>query len=296
MPSSPVQAASAPKDSTAPTDTNGEKFLVQNWSTTYHTIAIGGKDISFVADPFDNNAPGSGSTNTTDGGNQVLRIVYPKGSYAPSMGPVQGGAQFYSTPFGDQAQYTKMMISYDVAFPEGFMWQHGGKLPGIFGGAPYSGCSGGDQATTDCLTMRLMWRESGAGEVYAYVPAEAKSKFCKTPEVSCNDQYGKSVGRGLIYFRPGVWNRLDLVMDINEPAGSQNGILKVYMNGNQVVSLNNVPYRTTGMVGFQGLMFSSFFGGSEPSYATPVDTFVYFRNVQLSVGEPAHLYEGSGNF
>jgi hypothetical protein len=42
-------------------------------------------------------------------------------------------------------------------------------------------------------------------------------------------------------------------------------------------------------------MFSSFFGGSDPSYATPVDTTVYFRNVQLSVGEPATLYDGPGS-
>lgn len=48
------------------------------------------------------------------------------------------------------------------------------------------------------------------------------------------------------------------------------------------------------MVGFQGLLFSSFFGGSDPTYATPVDTSVYFRNVQLSVGAPAKLYEGTG--
>lgn len=48
------------------------------------------------------------------------------------------------------------------------------------------------------------------------------------------------------------------------------------------------------MVGFQGLLFSSFFGGSDSTYATPVDTMVYFRNVQLSVGPPAALYEGSG--
>lgn len=111
----------------------------------------------------------------------------------------------------------------------------------------------------------------------------------------CNDQYGKSIGRGLIYFTPGAWHRVDMVMGLNEPAGSQNGLLEVYLDGKQVISRNDVPYRTTGMVGFQGLMFSSFFGGSDSSYATPVDTQVYFKNVQLSVGEPATLYEGSGS-
>ncbi|KAG0331147.1 hypothetical protein BG004_001801 [Podila humilis] len=296
MPSIPLQAASASNGGLT-----GEKYLVQNWNTTFHTIAIGGNSLSFVPDPFDPST-GSGTTPTASGStsgstssNQVLRLVYPKGSYAPSMG-ITGGAQFYAAPFGTKTQYSKMMVSYDVAFPNGFVWQNGGKLPGIYGGGPNEGCSGGDQATgASCITMRMMWRNSGAGEVYAYVPADDSSKFCQTPEVQCNDQYGKSIGRGLIYFRPGQWTRLDMIMSLNEPAGSQNGLLEVYMNGNKVVSLDNIPYRTTGMVGFQGIMFSSFFGGSDPSYATPVDTNIYFRNMQLSVGEVATLYEGSGS-
>ncbi|KAG0023127.1 hypothetical protein BGZ82_010816 [Podila clonocystis] len=292
MPSSPIRAANSSNS-----NNSGEKYLVQNWKTTFHTIAIGGNDISFVTDPFGGQPTAAGGTGTGTNSsisNQVLQLFYPKGSYAPSMG-ITGGTQFYAAPFGQQ-QFSKMMVSYDVAFPDGFIWQNGGKLPGIYGGAAYDGCSGGAQATgANCVTMRLMWRGSGAGEVYAYVPADPKSKFCQTPEVQCNDVYGKSIGRGLIYFRPGQWTRLDMIMSLNEPAGNQNGQLQVYMNGNQVISLDNIPYRTTGMVGFQGLMFSSFFGGSDPSYATPVDTNVFFRNVQLSVSEPAPLYDGSGS-
>ncbi|KAG9063000.1 hypothetical protein KI688_004600 [Linnemannia hyalina] len=265
---------------------NGEKYLVQNWATTYHTIQIGGQDISFVSDPF----PAATTNSTT-----VLQLTYPKGSYAPSIGPVMGGAQFYAKPFGDTTPFSKMLISYDVAFPVGFDWVLAGKLPGIYGGTPYDGCSGGVQSTgANCLTMRMMWRQNGVGEVYAYVPADPKSAFCKDSQVLCNDQYGKSIGRGQIFFQPGVWTRLDMVMELNEPAGNSNGTLEVYQNGNLVVQMNNIPYRSSGMVGFQGLLFSSFFGGSDPTYATPVDTQVYFRNFQLSVGAPAILYEGTG--
>lgn len=130
---------------------------------------------------------------------------------------------------------------------------------------------------------------------YAYVPADPRSEFCRNSEVICNDQYGKSIGRGQIYFQPGTWTRLDIVMELNEPAGTSNGTLQVYQNGNLAVSMSDIPYRTSGMVGFQGLMFSSFFGGSDPSYATPVDTRIFFRNVEMSVGPPAKLYEGTGN-
>ncbi|KAF8948432.1 hypothetical protein BGZ46_005369 [Entomortierella lignicola] len=258
----------------------GEKFVVQNWFTTYKSIAIGGNDISFVADPV----------NATS---EVLQVFYPKGSFTPSLGPVMGGTQFYATPFGSSTPFEKMMVSYDIFFPTGFNWVQGGKLPGIYGGSPYDGCSGGVQSTgSNCLTMRYMWRPNGLGEVYAYIPAD--SNFCKNSEVICNDQYGKSIGRGQIFFTTGTWHHLDMVMELNEPAGKQNGTLNVYLDGNQVISMNNMPYRSTGMVGFQGLMFSSFFGGSDPSYATPVDTQIYFRNIQLSVGKAAQLYNGTG--
>ncbi|KAF9438052.1 hypothetical protein BGZ76_010001 [Entomortierella beljakovae] len=277
MPNISIAASSVSKG-----NLSGDKYIVQNWDTTYKNIAIGGDDISFVPDPL----------NSTE---QVLKINYPKGSYAPSVGPIMGGTQFYAAPFGHETPFEKMMVSYDVLFPTGFDWVLGGKLPGIYGGTPYHGCSGGLQSTgTSCLTMRYMWRQAGTGEVYAYVPAESGSKFCNNPEVMCSDQYGKSIGRGLIYFPQGQWNHLDMVMELNEPAGNQNGTLRVHLNGKQVISLNNIPYRSTGMVGFQGLMFSSFFGGADPSYATPVDTNVYFKNIQLSVGQPAELYNGTG--
>ncbi|KAG0312158.1 hypothetical protein BGZ97_011422, partial [Linnemannia gamsii] len=306
MPNNPIQTVTA-----NPTN-NGERYLVQNWATTFHSIQIGGQDISFVDDPFKPIAAFSSSvqtasttnststlnttssTSTTSGQNgvsvdtMVLQLNYPKGSYAPSIGPVTGGAHFYSNPFGDKTPFSKMLVSYDVAFPAGFNWVLAGKLPGIYGGTPYDGCSGGVQSTgANCLTMRLMWRQNGVGEVYAYVPADPKSSFCRDSQVLCNDQYGKSIGRGQIYFQPGVWTRLDMVMELNEPAGNSNGTLQVYQDGNLAIHMNNIPYRSTGMVGFQGLLFSSFFGGSDSSYATPVDTMVYFRNVQLSVGPPA---------
>ncbi|KAG0358328.1 hypothetical protein BG005_002503 [Podila minutissima] len=300
MPSSPVVAAGSANNTNI--NNSGEKFLVQNWATTFHSIQIGGNDISFVNDPFQAPFPQITTSDASEVASpqqeidQVLQLVYPKGSYAPSIGPITGGTHFYATPFGDKTPFSKMMVSYDVAFPSGFNWGLGGKLPGAYGGTAYGGCSGGVQATgTNCFTMRLMWRPNGVGEAYAYVPVDARSEFCKNPAVICNDLYGKSIGRGQIYFQPGTWTRLDMVMELNEPAGASNGTLQVYQNGNLVVSMNDIPYRTTGMVGFQGLMFSSFFGGSDPSYATPVDTRVFFRNVQMSVGPPAELYEGSGN-
>lgn len=191
MPPTPIQAANV-----AGTSGGGEKFLVQNWATTFHSIQIGGNDISFTSDPFSAAAAAATTITTTatttpasslnrtvgipgTGGiansstssspslqqQQVLRLDYPKGSYAPSIGPIAGGTHFYAKPFGDKTPFESMMVSYDVAFPSSFNWVLAGKLPGVYGGSPYEGCSGGVQSTgSNCLTMRLMWREGGVGE------------------------------------------------------------------------------------------------------------------------------------
>ncbi|KAI7820818.1 hypothetical protein BC939DRAFT_399114 [Gamsiella multidivaricata] len=303
MPNSPIQSAESHNDSDSNSGFNttlsnsGEKYLVQNWGTIFHSIQTGADDISFTHDPFEQ-ATAQGPTGTSGNNGTsglVMKLNYPKGSYAPAYGPVVGGAQFYANPFGDSTPFSKMMISYDVGFPVGFNWVLGGKLPGVYGGTPYDGCSGGIQSNGDnCLSMRMMWRQNGIGEVYAYVPGNQKSAICRSANVLCNDQYGKSLGRGLIYFQSGKWTRLDMIMELNEPAGNSNGTLQVYINGNQVIDMHDIPYRSSGMVGFQGLMFSTFFGGSEPEYATPVDTSIYFRNIQLSAGAPAKLYKGTG--
>ncbi|KAF9932364.1 hypothetical protein FBU30_008344 [Linnemannia zychae] len=256
MPNNSIAAAGA--NSTQPGLDTGAGYILHNWSTNYKTINVGANDISFIEDPY-SAAPapsaisGNGNNNKNNSSNQVMQINYPKGSYAPKEGPVPGGTSFYAKPFGDDTPYEKMMISYDVAFPVGFDWVL----------------------------------------VYAYIPATDNSNFCKDPNVLCNDQFGKSIGRGAIYFAPGTWTRVDMAMQLNEPAGRSNGILDVYINGLKVISMDSVPYRSTGMVGFQGLMFSTFFGGNTAQYATPVDTSVLFRNIQLSVGNPAVLYEGS---
>lgn len=178
MPSSPIQSIRSMRsnnnnndnsNTTPATPSSGEEYIVQSWVTSSRSIEMGGNDISFVKDPFQATTTTASSDNSSSS-DLVLQIEYPKGSYAPSVGPVEGGAQFYSTPFGDKTPYSKMMISYDVGFPDGFNWVLGGKLPGVYGalpndGSPRQGCSGGNQSNGEsCFTMRLMWRRNGIGE------------------------------------------------------------------------------------------------------------------------------------
>jgi hypothetical protein len=116
MPDTPI--AQADLNNPSPGPNTGVGYVVQNWSTSYKTIAVGPNDISFVADPF----PSSSTSPAKANSSQVMQIYYPKGSYAPKEGPVTGGTSFYATPFGNDTPFDKMMVSYDVAFPSGFDW------------------------------------------------------------------------------------------------------------------------------------------------------------------------------
>jgi hypothetical protein len=91
----------------------------------------------------------------------LLRVFYPSGSRDPSNKPI-GGSQFYATPIPLTGS-KNVTFAYSVFFPLSFNWVLGGKLPGLYGG--HTSCSGGDDATT-CFSTRLMWRPSGAGELY----------------------------------------------------------------------------------------------------------------------------------
>jgi hypothetical protein len=102
-----------------------------------------------------------GSSPPWDNSTSVLRLLYPANSINPGNNP-QGGAQFYATPLQiNDAQ--NISLEYSVFFPVNFDWVLAGKLPGMYGG--HRGCSGGDDALT-CFSTRLMWRRSGAGELY----------------------------------------------------------------------------------------------------------------------------------
>lgn len=115
-----------------------------------------------------------------------------------------GGTQLYSL-WNSTDPFQSMILSYEVAFDEGYEFVLGGKLPGIRGGPDPNGCSGGSQPNgSDCFSVRIMWRTNGAGEAYSYLlPVDG---LCDDDNVICNqDDFGISMGRGSFTFTPGEY-------------------------------------------------------------------------------------------
>ncbi|ORY07105.1 hypothetical protein K493DRAFT_189141, partial [Basidiobolus meristosporus CBS 931.73] len=177
------------------------------------------------------------------------------------------GVHVNCKPLEDQ-RANRAMLSYEVGFPADFNWVKGGKLPGLFGGSISSGCTGGREANGgNCFSMRLMWRGGGVGEVYVYLPKVLNTDLCARSDVTCNMEYGSSIGRNF-KFKAGSWTKIELFVQLNT-GSEQNGYLKLYIDGELRVDVNKLIYRTYDDMFVDTIEFSSFFGGSTPNYATP---------------------------
>ncbi|KAG1716627.1 hypothetical protein ID866_505 [Astraeus odoratus] len=246
---------------------DAQTFIESQWSLDNNRISWGGSDIAFVDDPFPNNpVPGSATNTTTaSSSSSVLQIAYPAGSFSDKT----GGAQWYTIwNTSDGSTFDSMLLSYELAFDLDFNWVKGGKLPGLRGGPNTSGCSGGSQSTgDDCFSMRLMWRASGAGEAYAYM---------LSPNNLCSES-NIMVGP----LQPARWMRITILVQMNNPPDIANGNLVLYFNDVHVLSQQNLQFRSGTGVDIGGMFFSTFFGGSDSSWATPKAVNTYYRDFQL---------------
>ncbi|WP_421658168.1 polysaccharide lyase [Leptothermofonsia sp. ETS-13] len=198
---------------------------------------------------------------------KILRVRYPAGSASPTVarrkGVPLGGAQFYAD-LGIPPQ-TALRLSYYVRFSKNFEFVKGGKLPGLFGG---KGNSGGDTPDgKDGFSTRFMWRRNGDGEVYAYLPTSRR--------------YGTSISRGNWQFQPGVWHHLEQEVVLNQP-NQRNGRIRVWFDGKPVLDKDGLTFRRVSDLRLDGLFFSTFFGGSDSSWATPKDVYVDFADFSVS--------------
>jgi len=265
-----------PFPTAAMSTTDTQALLVSQWSLGKGRIQDNPQNLAFVDDPFPNSPP-LGTNSSASSTSPVLRVTYPEGSFSHDT----GGAQLYTLwNTTDGSSFNTMMVTYEVAFDAGFDWVKGGKLPGLRGGLNSSGCSGGNKSDgLECFSSRIMWRASGHGENYAYIPTT--NGLCSRAGIICNSDYGISLQRGAFAFVKGKWNRITMLVQMNSPPTSPNGNIAVYFNDLPAISKSSLQIRAADSVAANGLYLSTFFGGSDASWATPVTTHTYFRNIQL---------------
>jgi hypothetical protein len=197
---------------------------------------------------------------------RVLRVRYPANSASPTVakkeGNPVGGSQFYNKL--NLSPQDSLTLSYYVRFSENFNFVKGGKLPGLFGGKGNNG--GNIPDGTDGFSTRYMWRRNGDGEIYAYLPTSKK--------------HGTSIDRGSWQFKPGQWYYLKQQITLNQ-LDRQNGSIRVWVNDRKVIDRTGLVFRTTNTLKIDGILFSTFFGGNDSSWATPQDVYVDFADFSV---------------
>ncbi|THH30817.1 hypothetical protein EUX98_g3366 [Antrodiella citrinella] len=223
-------------------------------------------------------------------GKSAMQAHYPAGSWNFQNSP-RGGFSFYAPgPSNvDLTSAKEATLGYSVYFPDGFDFVKGGKLPGLYGGDSESGavsCSGGSRDNS-CYSIRLMWREDGAGEFYTYLPPkyDANKGVCDVaPFSTCNSVYGASVGRGSFTFKTGAWTTISERVRLNDD-GQSNGEIQLFVDGQSVINVGGLVLTDSSAGRIRGIMMQTFFGGSTSDYATPKDQDVYFADFSVAITE-----------
>jgi hypothetical protein len=197
-----------------------------------------------------------------------LRILYPAGG----VGPDEGGAQ-WMVRF--PTAYAELYCAYRVRFGDGFGFVKGGKLPGLAGGAANTG---GEQPTgTDGWSARMMWRTGGAVVQYVYHPDQ--------PTVY-GDDFPWDVG-GQRAFAPGTWHLVEHRVVMNTP-GQHDGLVQGWFDGVLALERPGVRFRDVDTFAIDVFYFSTFFGGSDSSWAPSRDEYVYFDEFVVATGPIGH--------
>jgi Polysaccharide lyase 14 len=220
-----------------------------------------GFPVSFFAPDFTAPATRQFSQQFISQYGSIVETTYPAGSSAPSSG-APGGAQarlpMAKGPADDAT------LSYQILFPVGTQFIKGGKLPGLCGGQCWTGSNNGPGG----WATRFMWRSGGAGEVLL--------------SDATTTGYGTDLGLGSwTFLADGFWHTLSQTIHLNTP-GLADGTIDVSYNGVHVAHFGGVAFRTDAGTRIDSLMFSTFYGGHDSSWAPTVTQHFDFATFHIS--------------
>ena len=191
----------------------------------------------------------------------ILRVTYPAWSYKPSAEDAPRGWGGFIKRL--DTTWTDMYLSYDVKFEDWFDFVKWGKLPGLCGWE----CPTGGWLRGEGFSTRFMWRTDWEIEVYAYLQDIA-------------EWYGKSIGRWA--WTVGIWDWYTLTqrVKLNTPWNSD-WIIEFYVNDIKVYTESHLNIVDTKPVVIDWILFSTFFWGSDSSWATPIESHTQFKNFKV---------------
>lgn len=235
--------------------------VIQTVSSQNNTNFVSGNNIIFdIFSPEYKNVWGEKNffrVNTSE-----YRVFFPKGSYVPSAKETPLWWAWFIAPIQNPSEV--MTLEYTIAFEEWFDFVKWWKLPWFCGGS----CPRGGSEKLEWFSTRLMWRKDGKLELYGYFPDDVKNI------------YGKSFVIPNFSFIPGKDYVLSQKLKLND-IWQKNGEVRIFIDGQEVLFIENLELRKTGEVLISDILFATFFGWNDPSFATTKDTNISFKNFSI---------------
>lgn len=212
----------------------------------------------------------------------------------------KAGAHFRAAPKG-VFPARAATLSYKVFFPADFDFVKGGKLPGLWGGAP--GAGGGDW-NDDGYSLRVMFREGGEAVGYAYMctdqgayDGDERCALVRNQGRGFADIAHHTNGAGIdlwragkddrgmhMKFTRGAWNAVSLTLGVNArgAAAASNGVAALTVNG-VTRRFEGVRWCAKGDMPVSGIAFSVWMGGGNDSYAPSKTQKIDIKDVSVTL-------------
>jgi len=190
---------------------------------------------------------------------RILRASYP---------PNSQGSPRITKEFDLDETVTSATLSFDLKLHSKFEFVKGGKIHGLGGGTTTTGC---EDIVPDGWTVRLMWKQDGEPSVYVYHQDRV---------ARCGDSFSPNN----FHFQRGRWYRIDMQVKMNSAPDVNDGKAVLYIDGEKLVEVNDLRLSGDPQVQINKFMFSTFYGGSDSSWAPSKTTYMYFDNFNVYQG------------
>ena len=172
-----------------------------------------------------------------------------------------------------------VVLSYRVNLPSGFKTGGGGTLPGLM--------AGGDEcpdyaAGVTCWSVQLAWQPDGKGKVIAHIPRlnKVQSPVLFLPRTSLGDGQGVAIRGSDFKWKLDSWNSVNMRVQLNTP-GLQNGVVRVEVNGQEIVRVFGLVFRLTTDLGVDAALMELMYTGAIPRSPGGIAQYTLISSIQL---------------
>jgi hypothetical protein len=170
--------------------------------------------------------------------------------------PIEGGMEVW--------------LSYRMLFETGWEWVKGGKLPGLAGGTYPTGGLRDDNG----FSARFMWRTNGELSVYAY--------HHDRPTLWGEDFYLLEAD-GTRWRAPiDQWFTIRQRIKMNTGDSTYDGEVEVWIDGERKLLKTGLRWRKNTTYTCDTFLYSSFYGGGDPSWAPSKITYARFDDFKVA--------------